>query len=73
MILGTAYRAELAPDGKIIIPDTLRKFANLHRDVIMIGQGDFLELWSPEDWDRQNEQLLNVDANHFSTLNITTR
>lgn len=73
MILGTAQWAELEPDGKIPIPEPLRKFANLERDVIMVGQGDFVELWSPDAWKMQEEQLLNVEPDHFSTLHITTQ
>ena len=73
MILGTAQRTEIAPDRKLNIPQSLMEFANLGREVILVGQGDFIELWSLDDWHRQEEQLLNVEANHFSTLNITTR
>jgi len=73
LILSTAHQAELTSEGKIQIPEALKRFANLMHEVMLIGQGDFMELWSPEFWHNQEEQLLNVDANHFSTLNITTR
>ena len=73
MILGSAHKAEVTPDGKIPIPDMLKTFASLGQEAIMVGQGDFIEIWSPEIWNRQTEQILNMDANHFSTLNITTR
>lgn len=73
MILGTAYQTEITSDGKVEISEPLKEFANLGRDVVLVGQGDFMELWSPDAWHRQEEQLLNVEANHFSTLEITTR
>ena len=73
LILGTAQKAEIEADGKIPIPEPLREFANIERDVTIVGQGDYLELWSPNAWKRQEEQLLNVEPNHFSTLNITTQ
>lgn len=73
LILGTAQRAEIEADGKIPIPESLREFANLEWEVIIVGQGDFVELWSPGAWKIQEEQLLNVEPNHFSTLNITTQ
>jgi len=73
MILGAAQRTEIAPDRKLNIPQSLAEFANLGREVILVGQGDFIELWSLDDWHRQEEQLLNVEASHFSTLSITTR
>jgi MraZ protein len=73
MILGTAQRAEIEPDGKIPIPSSLREFANLERDVTIVGQGDFVELWSLDAWRVQEEKLLNVEPDHFSTLHITTQ
>jgi MraZ protein len=73
MILSTAQRAEIEPDGRVPIPESLKAFANLERDVTIVGQGDFVELWSPNAWKIQEEQLLNVEPNHFSTLHITTQ
>lgn len=73
LILGTAQQAEVGIDGKIPIPRSLKEFANLERDVIMIGQGDYLELWAPDAWSVQEDQLTNVEPNRFSTLHITTQ
>ncbi len=73
LILGTAQQVEIGSDGKIPIPEPLKEFANLERDVIMVGQGDYLELWSPIAWKKQEEELSNVEPNHFSTLHITTQ
>jgi len=73
MFLGSAYTAQMTSDGKIHIPDTLKATAKLEQEVVLVGQGDFIEIWSPEIWDAQARQLQNVEANQFSTLNLTTR
>lgn len=75
MILGTAYKTEIDPEGAVHISDKLKDFARLKRDVVLVGQGDFVEVWSPEVWDRQEEQLLDANANlnRFSTLTIITK
>ena len=73
MILGSAHKVMVAPDGKIVIPDVLKTFAGLEHEVTLVGQGDFIEIWSSENWYRQAEQLLHIEANQFSTLTITTR
>lgn len=75
MILGTAYHTNIEPDGHIPIPGVLKEFAQLSDDVILIGLGDYVEVWSPELWAQQEEQLVNADANanRFSTLVISTR
>jgi MraZ protein len=73
MILGSAHKVDAASDGKIPIPDALKKIANLEREVVLVGQGDFVEVWAPEIWNAQVERILKVEANYFSTLNLTTR
>ena len=73
MVLGNAYRAEITPDWKIDISDTLKEAADLEREVILVGQGDFVELWSPDNWSKQEEKLINIEANQFSALNIASR
>jgi MraZ protein len=75
MILGSVYKTEVEEDGSIPILDTLKSFARLSTEVVLVGQGDFLEIWSPEIWSKQEEQLLDVekDPNRFSMLTLSTR
>ena len=73
MILSSAQQSRIEPDGRIPISETLREFANLEQEVIIVGQGDFVELWSPNAWKMHEEQLLNVEPNRFSALHITTQ
>ncbi len=42
-----AHASTEAPDrqGRITIPAVLRDYAGLDKDVVVIGQGDYLELW----------------------------
>ncbi len=75
MLIGTAQETELEPDGSIPIGKHLKDFALLAQDAILVGLGDYLEIWSPELWNKQEEQLTNAEANQsrFSSLVITTR
>lgn len=73
VMLSSAYQAESTSDGKIMISRPLMEFANLGREAILVGQGDFMELWSRAAWNKQEEQMLNVEADQFSTLDITSR
>jgi MraZ protein len=43
-----SQQAELDAQGRILIPPALRRFAGLQRDVVIIGSGEYLEIWSPE-------------------------
>lgn len=73
MLLSSAHHTEMTTDGKIYIPTPLKEFAGLKSDVLLVGQGDFIELWSPDIWKLQEEQFLTAEADRFSSLNITTR
>lgn len=42
----------VAPDGqgRIVIPQALREYAALERDVVVVGVINKIELWNPERW-----------------------
>ena len=73
MLLSSAHRMELGKNGEIFIPGPLKEFGAIDQNVIIVGQGDFFELWSPETWKGQVKRLLEAEADRFSTLNLSTR
>ncbi len=75
MILGTAFESKADASGQIEIPEGLQSFAALGEQVLLIGQGNYFEIWSPELWKMQEEQLADADANasRFSELTILAR
>jgi MraZ protein len=75
MLLSSAYRAEVGPDGTIQVSKSLKEFARLERDVVLVGQGDFIEIWSSDIWEQQQKQLLEleIDPGRFASLLVTTR
>ena len=44
-----AGAVEAAPDkqGRILLPPPLREHAGLDKEVVVIGVGDYAELWEP--------------------------
>ncbi|WMJ23768.1 division/cell wall cluster transcriptional repressor MraZ [Paludicola sp. MB14-C6] len=48
-----ASALEVEPDkqGRIVIPNNLREYANLDKDVMIIGASTHCEIWSKENWD----------------------
>ena len=75
LMLGTASLLESGAGGAITIPEELRSFAGLSHGVLLVGQGDYFEIWQPELWESQEIQLRDARANasRFSTLTVTTR
>jgi len=72
MILGSAFEASIDEQGRIVIPDELQNFAALSGQVLLIGQGNYYEVWSPDQWRKQEEQLADAETNasRFSELTI---
>ncbi len=66
---------DLIPDkqGRILISQRLRDYAQIEADVVIAGVHSFLELWTPGQWDEKVLQPLqngNIDAQIFAALNI---
>ena len=50
---------EVTPDkqGRIVLPQNLREYAGLYKDVMIVGTGDRCEIWSKEGWDQVNGSI----------------
>lgn len=74
LILSTAHELKMDAKGHIGIPDELKEYAGLDEEILLIGQGNYLEIWSPEHWNEQEVQLrdANANASKFSTLMLVT-
>jgi len=41
---------ELDRQGRVLIPQSLRDYANLQKDVVLVGSGKKIEIWNKERW-----------------------
>lgn len=58
MIFGSIHQAEEDAQGRVVLPGLLKKLAGIKKDIITIGQGNRLEIWSAE---RYFEYIADVD------------
>ena len=49
--LAGAASVEVDKQGRILLPGSLREFAELIKDVVLIGVGSRIEIWSKERWE----------------------
>ncbi len=56
-IFSCADRLEIDSAGRIRVSDRLLEYAGITGQVELVGVGGRFELWSPEQWNRQNSQL----------------
>jgi MraZ protein len=50
-----AAKCELDAQGRILLPQTLRDFANLIKNVTIVGTGELVEIWDSNEWASINE------------------
>ena len=74
MILSNAYSIELDKVGRIVVPPNLRQFAGFDGEAIVAGQGEYFEIWTPAEWNKQMEDIQDTEANiqRFSALNLSS-
>ncbi|PMQ01623.1 MAG: division/cell wall cluster transcriptional repressor MraZ [Dictyoglomus sp. NZ13-RE01] len=43
--------------GRVLIPVYLREYAELDKDVVIIGVGKYIEVWNKENWEKFKKQV----------------
>lgn len=61
--LSGAQYVTVDKQGRILMPQDLREFAGLEKDVVLAGMGGRIEIWSLDKWNDTSEQ---VDINKIS-------
>ncbi len=75
LIFATADYVELDKAGRIRLPQFLRDVAGLETDTVVVGVGDYFEIWAPETWLPQAAILQDTESNtqRFSTLDLSSQ
>ena len=74
LILSNAYPVEADKVGRILVPQNLRTFLGIENgELIVAGQGEYFEVWTPALWSEQMAQLQDTEANtqRFSALDLS--
>ena len=45
-----AAKCEIDSQGRILLPQALRDFANLKKNVTVVGTGELVEIWDADEW-----------------------
>ena len=56
-LMANAFELEPDDQGRIIIPSSLIKYANLNENIIYIGVGNRIEIWSETIWENFSQYL----------------
>lgn len=75
MFLSAASYVEDVENETISLPQNLLDYASIDDNAVVVGQGSYIEVWSPNLWSRQKEEIQNAQANaqRFSSFVIKAK
>ncbi len=62
LLVGFAEDITVDAAGRLLISPTLRDFAGLEKDVMLVGQGSHFEMWNMNAWRKQLENVMNNEV-----------
>ena len=57
VFIGGAHECNCDKQDRILIPPTLREYAGLDKEIVLVGVLDHFEIWSREGWDSESMNL----------------
>lgn len=57
IFIGGASECPYDKQHRILIPQPLREYAGVEKDIVLVGVLDHFEIWSKEKWDIENQTL----------------
>ncbi len=73
LLFADAVDATLDRQGRLLLPERLRDYAELERDIVIVGLDRFIELWEPQRWEEENARqmaLMDEDPSLWDNLQI---
>lgn len=62
LLVGYAEDIELDNAGRLLVSPTLREFAGLEKEVMLVGQGSHFEMWNMSAWRKQLDSVMGGDG-----------
>ena len=57
LLVGFAREEQMDAAGRVLIAPELRRYAQLEKEVWLVGQGNHFELWSDAGWQKQQDDI----------------
>ncbi len=68
-VIGNASDCEMDKQGRLLLPEKLRKFARMDKKIVLVGQLNKFEIWNEQAWlSKENDWLNNDDDNGLEEL-----
>jgi MraZ protein len=57
VFIGGAFECSCDKQDRILIPQNLRQYSEIDKEIVLVGVLDHFEIWSRKSWDRENIHL----------------
>jgi MraZ protein len=57
VFIGGAFECPYDKQDRILIPQSLRQYAGLDKEIVLVGVLNHFEIWARENWDQENMNL----------------
>jgi len=57
VFIGGAFDCLCDKQDRILVPPSLRQYAGLDKEIVLVGVLDHFEIWSRDNWDHENMNL----------------
>ena len=69
-ILGSAFEIDLDSQGRFVVPQVLRDYAGISDEIVFLGLGSWIEVWSKRNWDLKLKNLVKNKSNFKSVIRL---
>lgn len=70
LLIGHAADITIDNSGRILLPQVLREYAELDKQVMLVGQGKKFEIWSATNWTARRADWLNTSSTEQEALPV---
>lgn len=56
-LIGGASEAKLDGQGRFVLPNHLKEFAGIKKEVVFVGLVDWIEIWSRDLWEKRMQMI----------------
>ena len=60
-LIGNASECEMDAQGRLLLPEKLRKFAGMEKHIVLVGQLNKFEIWNDEAWTNKEKEWMTED------------
>ncbi len=57
VFVGGAFDCACDKQNRVLIPQSLRQYAELEKELVLVGVLNYFEIWAREKWDAENMQM----------------